>query len=40
MCDSPEEIKSLDANRIKKELGPDQENNVRDMKKFLENNIS
>ena len=38
MCDSPEEIKSLDANRIKKELGSDQENNVRDMKKFLENN--
>ena len=38
MCDSPEEINLLDGNRIKKELGPDQENNVRDMKKFLENN--
>ena len=45
MGDSPEEIKLLlEVERVclKKDLGPDQENNVqnnvRDMKKFLENN--
>ena len=42
MCDSPENIKLLEMElarvSLKKELGPDQENNVRDMKNFLENN--
>lgn len=42
MCDSPENVKLLEVElarvSLKKELGPDQENNVRDMKNFLENN--
>ena len=42
MCDSPENIQQLELEleraSLKKDSGPDQENNVRDMKKFLENN--
>ena len=42
MCDSPENVKLLEEEMsrvsLKKDLGPDQENNVRDMKNFLENN--
>ena len=42
MCDSPEDVKLLEVEMarvsLKKDLGPDQENNVRDMKNFLENN--
>ena len=44
MCDSPENTHTqqleleLERVSLKKDSGPDQENNVRDMKKFLENN--